>query len=164
MRTVLSVYFFLCFYLVQGQTTIPLWAQQRLETLKGTYAVAGYLRPPFLEADFSGDKKADIAIAVERVLDHKKGIIILFAQSESVYVLGAGKDFGNAGDNFQWAGNWNVFTNKTTYETTFKENGDVDGGKEVVLSRPAITIREEEGSGGLIYFNGNAFVWIHQGD
>ena len=143
---------------------MPLWAHERLEALKSDYSASNYLKSRFLEADFSGDGKPDLALAVEKINGGKKGIIILFQESRGAFVIGAGKEFGNAGDNFQWAGNWRAFTERVTYETTFKENGDVAGGKEVKLLRPAIEIREEEGSGGLIYFNGKDFVWIHQGD
>jgi hypothetical protein len=53
---------------------------------------------------------------------------------------------------------------KVTQETTFDSEGDVNGSKEVILERPAISIRETEGSGGLIYYDGKKFIWIHQGD
>jgi len=46
----------------------------------------------------------------------------------------------------------------------FKENGDVDESKEIKLQRPAIAISDEEGTGGLIYFNGKKFIQIHKGD
>ncbi|MBL3656660.1 hypothetical protein [Fulvivirga sediminis] len=49
-------------------------------------------------------------------------------------------------------------------KTTFKENGDVLGEKKIKLENDAISIREEECSVGLLYFNGTEFIWIHQGD
>lgn len=41
---------------------------------------------------------------------------------------------------------------------------DVLGSREVELNNPELGIRQAEGSGGLVYFNGQKFVWIHQGD
>ena len=90
--------------------------------------------------------------------------MILFGQSDKSFIIGAGNKFGNGGDDYKWANTWSVFKDKVTYETKFKPDGDVDNAKKITLDRPAIRIREEEGSGGLIYFNGKEFIWIHQGD
>jgi hypothetical protein len=150
--------------LLHAQSGIPEWGHENFKKFTDKYHLANYIKPQFLEADFSGDKTSDLALLIERKSDKKKGILILFAQTGQSFILGAGNEFGTGGDNFNWAGRWEVFNEKITYETTFKENGDVDGGKEVKLKRPAIEIREEEGSGGLIYFDGKKFTWIHQGD
>jgi predicted Zn-dependent protease len=81
-----------------------------------------------------------------------------------MFLAGAGNTFGSGGDNFEWADYWEVFDQRITHETTFLENGDVDGSREIKLDHAAISIREDEGSGGLIYFNGEKFISIHQGD
>jgi hypothetical protein len=156
--------FILWNFLLRDQSDLPAWAQERFKKFEKNYRRATFIKPPFLQADFSGDRKADVAILIERKSDQKKGVLILFAQSDKSFIIGSGNELSNAGDDFEWAGTWEVFTEKETYETTFTEEGDVAGGREIKLDRPAISIWQEEGSGGLIYFNGRKFIWIHQGD
>lgn len=150
-------------FFLHGQS-LPAWGQEAFKKFKDKYTIENYIDPPFLQADLSGDKKIDLAILIERKTDQKKGILILLGQRDKIFIIGSGNNFGNAGDDFDWAGQWGIFTEHKTYETTFKENGDVAGGKEVLLKRPAIFMKEDEGSGGLIYFDGESFIWIHQGD
>lgn len=164
MRTITTIGFILSAFVAKGQSGIPEWVHERLKKLDNRYLVSDYIHPQFLEADFSGDRKTDLAVLVEEKTTSKKGIAIFFRESDSVSVLGAGMDFGNGGDNFAWAAKWSVDNERTAYETTFNANGDVDGGRQVRLKRPAIKIREEEGSGGLIYYDGTKFIWIQQGD
>jgi len=144
--------------------TLPSWAAEKFKAYSGKYVLSSYVKPQFLEADLSGDKKPDVAIVIERRVDKKKGILILFASTDKAFIAGAGDKFGKGGDDFEWANTWSIFKEKTTFETTFKPNGDVDSAKEVKLERPGIEIKEEEGAGGIIYFNGKEFIWIHQGD
>ncbi|MGC3943788.1 MAG: hypothetical protein QM762_04475 [Chryseolinea sp.] len=164
MRSITTIGLILFSHLLQGQPILPKWGQEKFSEFANRYVRAKYIAPQFLEADFSGDGNADLAILIERKTNKKKGILILLANSNKAFVIGAGTKFGNAGDNFKWANVWSVFSEKVTHETTFKPDGDVEGGKKVTLERPAIAIKEEEGSGGLIYFNGKQFIWIHQGD
>ena len=146
------------------QSGLPAWAFKKFEQFSDKYVLSDYIKPQFLEADLSGDKKPDVAILIERKVDKKKGVLILFSGVDKSFVAGAGEPLGNAGNDFEWAHRWNVFQENTTHQTVFKSNGDVAGAKEVKLDRPAIEITEEEGAGGLIYFNGKQFIWIHQAD
>ncbi len=81
-----------------------------------------------------------------------------------MFLAGAGNSFGSGGDNFDWADSWEVLDQRVTHETTFLESGDIDATREVELDHAAISIRQEEGYGGLIYYDGEKFIWIHQGD
>jgi hypothetical protein len=151
-------------YVVHGQTALPPWGQERFKKWSDKYTLANYLQPQFFQKDFSGDKKPDLALLVERKIDKKKGILFLFSQRDQSLIVGAGNTLSDGGDNFDWADKWEVFENKVVHETTFKENGDVDDVREVALNKPAIRIIEHEGTGGIIYFEGEEFIWIHQGD
>lgn len=143
---------------------LPELALVKWKKYESTFERTYKLLPSFLEEDFSGDGTVDIAIFVSKISDDKKGILFLFGEDDKMFISGAGNSFGPGGDDFKWADYWELFTESKTYETTFLENGDIDGSREVTLEYPAISIREEEGSGGLIYFNGEKFIWIHQGD
>jgi hypothetical protein len=164
LKTLTVIAFILSSNLLLGQTHLPKWGQDQFNKFAGKYDLGKYVTPQFLEADFSGDKKPDLAIPIERKTDKKKGMLILFAGSNHTFVIGAGSAFENAGDDFKWASTWSITRDRIVHETTFRPNGDVDGEREISLERPAIKMREEEGSGGLIYFNGKKFIWIHQGD
>jgi hypothetical protein len=143
---------------------LPDYAQEKFRKFSATYSLGDGLQQQFLEADFSGDKKVDIAVWVEQKDNGKKGILFFIDGNADPIIVGAGNELGYAGDDFKWAGIWEIVDAKFTEETTFSEDGDVNGSKPVTLERPAISIREVEGSGGLIYFDGKAFTWIHQGD
>jgi hypothetical protein len=143
---------------------LPKWAAARFSKYEQAFDRSFKLSPSFLEADFSGDGTIDIVISVSKKSDAKKGVLFLLAENDLMFLAGAGNSFGSGGDNFDWADSWEIFDERLTHETTFLENGDVDGEREVKLDHAAISIREDEGSGGLIYFNGEKLISIHQGD
>lgn len=143
---------------------LPQYAMEKLRKVSATYSLGDGLSQHFLEADFSGDKKTDVAIFVEREDDGKKGVLFFFDGADEPIIVGAGNNLDTAGDDFAWAGLWEIIDAKSTEETTFSTDGDVNGSRSVTLERPAISIRAVEGSGGLIYYNGKTFEWIHQGD
>ncbi|MEL7005835.1 MAG: hypothetical protein AAFN93_24365 [Bacteroidota bacterium] len=122
------------------------------------------LVPSFFEHDFTGDGSLDAAIFIIEKSSNKQGILFILGGDDSVFIVGAGNSFGPGGDNFEWADYWEIFNQRLTYETTFLGNGDVDENQEVKLNHAALSIREDEGSGGLIYFSNDKFIWIHQGD
>jgi hypothetical protein len=143
---------------------LPGYVEEKFKKFSATYSLGDGLPLQFLEADFSGDTKRDVAVWVERKDNGKKGILFFIDGVMDPMIVGAGTELGDAGDDFKWAGIWEIVDAKFTEETTFSEDGDVNGSKPVTLERPAISIREIEGSGGLIYFDGKIFTWIHQGD
>lgn len=138
MKTFATILLTLASFILRGQANLPLWGQERIKEIEKKYDVAKYIHPYFLQADFSGDQKDDLAVLIQSKTEKKKGIVIIFAQSNTHFILGAGKKFGNGGDNFSWAEKWAIFNRKITYETTFNADGDVDDSREVTLDRPAI--------------------------
>jgi hypothetical protein len=144
---------------------LPEWAKQQFLPLSETFERSTQLSPNILHYDLNNDGASDIAMFVAKKVDGKTGILFLINGQEKQYFLaGAGNSFGPGDNDYEWADTWRVFEEKVTYEMTFLPNGDIDGEREVILENPAISIREDEGSGGLIYYNGSKFVWIHQGD
>lgn len=143
---------------------LPKWAASKFSKYQQNFARSYNLIPSFLEGDLTGDGTVDIAIFVSKKSNEKKGVLFLLGDGDLMFLVGAGNSFGPGGDNFEWADFWKVFDQRLTHETTFLENGDIDGTNEVKLDHAAISIREDEGSGGLIYYNNEKFIWIHQGD
>ena len=127
------------------------------------------LKPACLRSDFNGDSIQDMAVFVIEKKSKKKGILLIHGKTNEHFIFGAGTEFGNGSDDFNWADKWKLYKKKTANETKFdKESGDTIGGRKVKLKRPAILIENfEDGAltaGGLIYWNGEKYVWIHQGE
>ena len=161
----MRVFIFLLILLpVNGLTQeLPEWAKQRLEAHKNIFKVNNDFNPTFYVADFDGDDIPDIAIAVKNKLRDNMSGVIFYLGNQTHFLAGGANGFGNAGGDFSWVDEWKIFDKEKTYRITFEDNGDIKGDEEVLLINPAISIRQSEGSGGLIYFNGEKFIWIHQG-
>jgi hypothetical protein len=148
--------------------TYPSWLKARMKTLKlnGQYELDPFLKPAYLQDDFNGDGVPDLAVLVIEKSTQKKGILLIQKKKSQCEVFGAGNSFGKGSDDFSWADTWSVYKEKSAYATQFdKKSGDVKGGKQVQLNRHCIYIvSREEASGGLIYWTGKKYSWIHQGD
>jgi hypothetical protein len=149
-------------------TAYPSWlkASMKKKGLDAQYELSSFLKPAFLQDDFTGDGVKDIAVLVVEKTTQKKGILLLPGRSSKHYVFGAGASFGNGSDDFAWADTWSVYKEKSAYATQFdKKSGDVKGGKQVQISRHCIYIASrEDATGGLIYWTGTKYRWIHQGE
>lgn len=151
-------------------------SQPFMDTFKGQgldkrYSLEGSLKPSYLQADLNGDGVEDIVVTVIERSSKKKGVLIIHGKTGEYFVFGAG-NAGNAteaGDDFSWADKWALYKKKTAYETLFdKSSGDIKGSREVKLVRVAVLIEHyEDGasiSGGIIYWSGKKYRWIHQGE
>lgn len=123
---------------------------------------AGWLNPHYLTADFNGDGYLDTAFAM--ILNNKKGIRIKHGNTNEEFIIGAGNEFGNGGDNFYWVENWNLVTDSITYEVTFMNEGDIDGSRDIKLDNPAFYIGTEEQGGATVAWKEGKYIWIHQAD
>jgi hypothetical protein len=72
------------------------------------YEVYFNMSPFFQRGDFDGDGEFDIAIQVVSKTSRKRGIAFLHANDLNYRVIGAGKDFGNLGDDFSWLKKWRI--------------------------------------------------------
>ncbi len=157
--------------LYKTEPTLPKSAQEITSQVwfKQKYTSAPFVKPSYIEADFNGDKQADVAILIREKKTQKKGIMIVHGKTNAYVVLGAGNTFGAGGDDFSWMDKWQLYTNPTAQETIFNETtGDIIGGKTVRLKHPCVLVADyEDGgflAGGLIYWNGKKYTWIHQGE
>jgi len=139
------------------------------QKLNQHYLIVNNAKPTFLEADFNGDSKNDVAVQLTDIKTKKKGILIINFGQNKFYVFGAGVKFANEGfDNTNWINGWKINRDKTVYETMFKPNGDIIGGRKITIKYPAISAYmledEVETPVILIYWNGLKYESIHQGD
>jgi len=125
----------------------------------------------FLLGDFNGDGINDISILVSEKRTQKKGMIVFFGNSTQYFIFGAGTKVGKIGsdatDDLKWMERWEVFKGKVAYETKFHD-GDMVGSTKRRLSNKGISMWSlEDGeplAGGIIYWNGKKWIWIHQGE
>jgi len=114
------------------------------------------INPFYLEGDFNGDGKMDIAVFVRERSTGKLGIAIVPGTNGKITILGAGIGIGNGGDDFEWMDSWKVYSKTRAAhapdETSPRLRGD------------ALMVEKSEAASALIYWNGKKYVWSQQGD
>ncbi|UFH46619.1 hypothetical protein LNP27_00945 [Flavobacterium galactosidilyticum] len=131
----------------------------RKQSLNGFKKVTLYKLTDTISADFNGDGIIDKAFY--RKENGTSGIIIKHGQTNEVIKIGFGKSFAHFTE-FDWVDYWGLVEDRETSETTFTEDGDVLGSKEVKLQNHSIALGADEVGGGLITFINGKYVWIHQ--
>jgi hypothetical protein len=172
MRPFLLIFFLSIHTFGHSQTaTLPVWFSDtfKSKSLDKKYSITTLLKPSLLQADFNGDATQDIAVLVVEKATKRKGVLLVHGKTSEHFLFGAGTNFGNGGKDFKWADRWTLYTKKTAQETQFdKESGDLIGSKMVKLARPGILIEDyQDGAalaGGIIYWSGSKYIWIHQGE
>jgi hypothetical protein len=133
--------------------------EYRKQSLNGFEKAALYKLTDTITADFNGDGILDKAFYKKE--NQNSGIIIKHGQTNEVVKIGFGKQFAHMTE-FDWVDYWGLVEDRQTIETTFTEDGDVLGSKDVKLQNPSIVLGADEVGGGLITFLNGKYVWIHQ--
>lgn len=131
----------------------------RKHSLNGFEKATLYKLTDTITADFNGDGILDKAFYKKE--NQNSGIIIKHGQKNEVVKIGFGKKFAHMTE-FDWVDYWGLVEDRQTSETTFTEEGDVLGSKEVKLQNPSIVLGADEVGGGLITYLNGKYVWIHQ--
>jgi hypothetical protein len=118
------------------------------------YDVSFQVQPFYLRGDFNSDQKTDVAVLVKQRTTGKLGIAIIHGATDKVTILGAGTAIGNGGDDFEWMDSWGVYSRDrvATGRNVPKVRGD------------ALLVSKSEAASALIYWNGELYVWLQQGD
>ena len=171
MKILLLITFLLrCEVASSQQPTLPNWFKTAFKKvgLDNKFLITPFINTGFLQADFNGDKLNDIAILVTEKATKKQGVLLLHNQKNQYFLFGAGTKFGSGSDNFKWAKGWKVYSDKTASETQFDKDDNIIGGREIKLKRPGIKIWAledgEQIAAGIIYWTGQKYIWIHQGE
>lgn len=133
----------------------------RKQSLIGFEKATLYKLTDTITADFNGDGFLDDVIYKKE--NETSGIIIIHGKTNDQVKIGFGKQFSHLTE-FNWVNYWGLVEDKETSETTFTEDGDVLGSKDVKLQNPSIVLGADEVGGGLITFINRKYVWIHQAD
>lgn len=135
--------------------------EYRKQSLSGFEKATLYKLTDTITADFNGDGFLDKAIYKKE--NETSGIIIIHGNTNDQVKIGFGKQFSHMTE-FNWVDYWGLVEDKETSETTFTEDGDVLGSKDVKLQNVSIFIGRHEEGGGLITFKNGNYEWIHQAD
>jgi len=138
---------------------VPQWIVQLFSAKKldAVYDFAFALNPPYLEGDFNGDSKPDIAVLVKNKHSGKVGIAFFHGKKGEVFIVGAGKPLGNGGDDFSWIDTWMVRARRAPGQTETASEHPKPGSE-------AVLVEKSESGGGLIYWDGKKYCWKQHGD
>ncbi len=126
-------------------------------SLAKKYEVAFRLNPFYLRGDFNGDGEIDVAVLVKQRSTGKVGIAIVYGGTNKVTILGAGTAIGNGGDDFEWMDTWQIYS-----KTRVAPGGDVTNVPH--FRGDALVVGKSEAASALIYWNGERYVWLQEGD
>ena len=130
---------------------IPGWAREVFsQKLAAHYRYFNGLHPSYLEADFNGDKKQDVAVLIRNKSSGKIGIAVVL-RDKGITILGAGTPFGNGGDNFDWMDSWSI-----------SKKGKVNG--TPTLIGDALLVEKMDSASAIVFWDGKEYQWYQQGD
>lgn len=122
----------------------PAWSLKVFnEKLRTRYELVQKLQPSFYVGDFNGDGTSDVALLIRERTTAKVGIAIVQGGEGKVRIVGAGKSFGNGGDDFSWMDAWSI-----------RHTGNVD----------RLQVARSEAASAVIYWDGSRYKWQQEGD
>ena len=122
----------------------PGWAVKVFNEKLGTrYELVQKPEPSFYVADFNGDGTSDVALLIKEKATSKVGIAIVEGSERKIKIVGAGKSFGNGGDDFGWMDVWSV-----------RHAGKAD----------RLYVAKSESASAVIYWDGSKYKWQQEGD
>ena len=143
---VLAVFFlpaFVC-VTVHASEEAPAWAMKAFnEKLSSRYELVQKLEPSFYVDDFNGDGASDVALLIKEKATTKVKIAIIQGKERKIKIVGAGKSFGNGGDDFSWMDTWSI-----------RHAGKLD----------RLYVAKSEAASAVIYWDGSKYKWQQDGD
>lgn len=121
------------------------------------YAFSAHINPFYVQGDFNGDGKLDTAILIKHKATGKAGFAVVHGGSDTVRVVGAGRSFGNGGDDFSWQDAWYTYAKGTV-------GPGAGEGAPPRLAGDAIMVIKTDSASAFVYWAGNRYRWYQQGD
>lgn len=131
-------------------------------SLDSLFLISYQINPNKYIADFNGDNKDDIVFFVKHIKNNKNGLIFFHSNSE-YYVVGGGNK-SSVFEDIAYT-EFSIDMSKVTYETVIDSvSGDIIEPKRLELKNIALDMHEEEGTSGILTWNGKKYIYIHTGD
>ena len=136
---------------------LPAWAAKPWAVAAAANHVEAFagVNPFYQRGDFDGDGKADLAILVREKATGKIGILVLHRAGKPV-LLGAGRPFGNGGDDFAWIDQWSVDDGGTSPRSS--------GDPSTKHRADALWVAKEGTASAVIRYRNGKYVWRQEGD
>jgi hypothetical protein len=131
--------------------SLPAWGHMTLDApaFAAKYSLESRLNPFFQQGDFDGDGRLDLAVLIVEKASGKHGVALLRRGAAAAVVVGAGRDFGNGGDDWGWMDVWRI---------------EEAAGARPGVVRHDLRVEKSESGGGVIGWDGHAFRWRQAGD
>jgi hypothetical protein len=127
------------------------------------YTVSRHLSPNYVEGDFDGDGKSDLAILVRRKADDKFGMAILLRAGAKAgakaTILGAGTRFGGGGADFRRMDAWSILSQESFPPRIRK----AWKGPQPKSRREGLVLQKRGSAEGLVTYDGSKFIWTPYG-
>jgi actin-related protein len=149
------------------QYNLPEWIFNSKIISKNTiledYQIDSRLNPFYLEEDFNGDGNLDIALPIKHIKSGKVGFVIIHNKTNAINIIGAGKLVKNGlSDDLSYIDIWKINRKRKHLGTDIDENGELIETQPLLLDYPSIDIMKTETGGGLIFWNGEEYEYLHQ--
>src|SRR5262245_30144850 len=143
----------------QQEYSVPEWVQEitKQPAFEKSYVLDAHLNPFCHRGDFEGDGKPDFAVFVREKSSHKIGIAFFHRGTGKYYVLGAGHNIANHGDDLSWVDAWVVFERGAVSQ-------GADGTPPPKLRGDALLIFKTESASAILWWTGTEYRWYQQGD
>jgi hypothetical protein len=128
---------------------VPDWVKPILEKsdLAKQHKILQTHNPFYFEQDFTGDKTIDIAFMVQNTTDQSKGLMLINADKNLIYIIGCGSptDLGTSITGLQ---SWFVFREKSIRSP---------GGKTQAITAPGVLVRGKRNVAMVVYWSRNKY-------
>jgi len=148
------------------QQKLPDWSVKKFEELSlgDKYLISDFINPFYLEQDFNGDNKPDVAVAIIQKDSEKKGILIIHHSKSEYFIIGAGTKFINDSDDLNWMDIWKISWEQNVEELIYNDTTQELDSKYINIKYPCLDIKKSESSSGLIYWDGKKYKWAQTSD
>jgi hypothetical protein len=136
-----------------AEWNIPGWAAPTVHAYLRQHGLRLFLgvNPFYLQGDFHGDGRLDLAVQVQDSSSNKRGILIIHRKDLAPHLLGAGVTLGTGGDDFSWQSQWSVDDASVLKDTH-------------AVGHQLLYVGKGDSAGGLVWWNGRRYVWTQWGD
>lgn len=125
------------------------------------YRIDNRLNPMYLEEDFNGDSYYDIALPVIEISSEKAGFAIIHGKSNQIFIVGAGSLIeGLESDDLSYIDIWRL--DRDLGDIPRDEQLETDELPLKYMFNLGIEILKSEVGGGLIYWTGEGYTYLHQ--